>query len=147
MIETSSIFSDNPLVSFRHNQNIRNILVHNSSQQNCSEPNGTFPCGIGPCKHALSPTPTLSFRPQIHSFSSGTISHASPLTFFIASHAINVVHYISVKLEDLYALGLVNIVGRSTTTVTPNLLPDISPLIIIQTAEYGKCTLEILFVQ
>ena len=48
--ETSSIFSDNPLVSFRHNKNIRDTLVHSSLQQNCSEPNGTFPCGIGQCK-------------------------------------------------------------------------------------------------
>ena len=63
-------------------------------------------CGIGQCKHALSPTLTQSFRPQIQScnFSSGAISHASPPTSsiaFIASYAINVVYYISVKLKDL----------------------------------------------
>ena len=27
-----------------------NEFVHSSLQQNCSEPNGTFPCGIGQCK-------------------------------------------------------------------------------------------------
>ena len=48
--ETSSIFSNNPLVSFRHSKNIRETLVHSSLPQELSLPCGTFPCGVGQCK-------------------------------------------------------------------------------------------------
>ena len=34
--ETSSIFTDNPLISFRHNKNIRDCLVHSALKQNSS---------------------------------------------------------------------------------------------------------------
>ena len=71
--QTSSIFSDNPLVSFRHNKNIHHTLVHSSLQTNCSEPNGTFPCGIGQCK-------TCSFT------DSGTVISAPTSQFFIRHH-------------------------------------------------------------
>ena len=40
--ETSSIFSSNPLVSFRHSKNIRETLVHSSLPQDSSSHNGTF---------------------------------------------------------------------------------------------------------
>ena len=42
--ETSSIFSDNPLVSFRHSKNIRETLVHSSLAQASTSQKGTFPC-------------------------------------------------------------------------------------------------------
>ena len=48
--EISSIFSNNPLVSFRHSKNIRETLVHSSLPQKFSSPCGTFPCGVGQCK-------------------------------------------------------------------------------------------------
>ena len=48
--ETSSIFSNNPLVSFRHSKNIRETLVHSNLPQELSSPCGTFPCGVGQCK-------------------------------------------------------------------------------------------------
>ena len=48
--ETSSIFPNNPLVSFRHSKNIRETLVHSSLPQELSSPCGTFPCGVGQCK-------------------------------------------------------------------------------------------------
>ena len=48
--ETSSIFSNNPLVSFRHSKNIRETLVHSSLPQELSSPCGTFPCRVGQCK-------------------------------------------------------------------------------------------------
>ena len=48
--ETSSIFSNNPLVSFRHSKNIRETLVHSNLLQELSSPCGTFPCGVGQCK-------------------------------------------------------------------------------------------------
>ena len=97
--ETSSIFFDNPLVSFWHNKNIRDTLVHSSLQQNCSKHNSTFPCGIGQCKTcSFTDSGTVILAPQTHSFLSGTISRASLLT---SSSAINVVFYISAKLEDL----------------------------------------------
>jgi hypothetical protein len=43
--ETSSIFSDNPLVSFRDSKNIRETLVHASTSQK-----GIFPCLSSKCK-------------------------------------------------------------------------------------------------
>ena len=48
--ETSSISSNNPLVSFRHSKNIRETLVHSNLPQELSSPCGTFPCGVGQCK-------------------------------------------------------------------------------------------------
>ena len=47
--ETSSIFSDNPLVSFRRNKNIWDSLVHSAFRQNLSGPAGTFPCSRTRC--------------------------------------------------------------------------------------------------
>ena len=48
--ETSSIFSNNPLVFFRHSKNIRETLVHSNLPRELSSPCGTFPCGVGQCK-------------------------------------------------------------------------------------------------
>ena len=48
--ETSSIFSNNPLVSFRHSKNVRQTLVHSSLPQELSSPCGTFPCGVSQYK-------------------------------------------------------------------------------------------------
>ena len=48
--ETSSTFSDNPLVSFRHNKNIRETLVHSSLAQASTSQKGTFPCLSSICK-------------------------------------------------------------------------------------------------
>ncbi len=48
--ETSSIFSNNPLVSFRHSKNIREALVHSNLHQESSPLSGTFPCGVAQCK-------------------------------------------------------------------------------------------------
>ena len=47
--ETSSRFSNKPLVSFRHSKNIRETLVYSSLPQELSSPCGTFPCGTFPC--------------------------------------------------------------------------------------------------
>ena len=41
--ETSSIFSNNSLVSFRHIKNIRETLVHSNLRQESSPLSGTFP--------------------------------------------------------------------------------------------------------
>ena len=41
--ETSSIFSNSPLVSFRHSKNIRETLVHSNPHQESSPLSGTFP--------------------------------------------------------------------------------------------------------
>ena len=48
--QTSSIFSDNNPVSFRHSKNIRDILVRSSLPQDSSSDNGTFPCWVPQCK-------------------------------------------------------------------------------------------------
>ena len=48
--ETSSIFSDNPLVSFRQSKNIRETLVHSSLAQASTSQIGNFPCLSSKCK-------------------------------------------------------------------------------------------------
>ena len=100
--QTSSIFSDNPLVSFRH-KNIRDTLVHSSLQTNCSEPNGTFPCAIGQCK-------TCSFT------DSGTVISAPKSQFFIRHHftclSSNLIYCISCSKCGLLYIGET---GRSLT--------------------------------
>ena len=48
--QTSSIFSENPLVSFRQNKNIRESLVSSSLTRKTSLSDGTFPCKRGNCK-------------------------------------------------------------------------------------------------
>ena len=48
--ETSSIFSNNPLVSFRHSKNIQESLVHSNLPRESSSPCGNFPCGVAQCK-------------------------------------------------------------------------------------------------
>ncbi len=48
--ETSSTFSNNPLVSFRHSKNIQETLVHSNLHQESSPLSGTFPCGVAQCK-------------------------------------------------------------------------------------------------
>ncbi len=48
--ETSSIFSNNPLVSFRHSKIIGETAVHSNLHQESSALSGTFPCGVAQCK-------------------------------------------------------------------------------------------------
>jgi hypothetical protein len=48
--KTFSIFSVNPLVPFRHSQNIHETLVHSPLSQDSSSQNGTFPCRAPQCK-------------------------------------------------------------------------------------------------
>ena len=88
--ETSAIFCNNPLVSFRHSKNIRDTLVHGNLPQEESPPLcGTFPCGVGQCK-------TCKFID-----SSTTISRAPPPISFTAYHAVDVTCFILEKLADL----------------------------------------------
>ena len=47
--ETSAIFNDNPLISFRRNKNIRDNLVHSALRQNLPAPAGTFSCSRARC--------------------------------------------------------------------------------------------------
>ena len=47
---TSSVFSNNLLVSFRQSKNIQETLVHSNLPQESSSPCGTFPCGWASAK-------------------------------------------------------------------------------------------------
>ena len=71
--ETSSIFSNNPLVSFRHSKNIRETLVHSNLHQESSPLSGTFPCGVAQCKtckfidsSTVISAPKLQYQAQFH---------------------------------------------------------------------------------
>ena len=48
--ETSSIFSNNPLVSFRHSKNIGETLVHSNRHEESSPLIGTFLCEVAQCE-------------------------------------------------------------------------------------------------
>ena len=47
--ETSTIFTDNPLISFRRNKNMRDNLVRSALRQNLPAPAGTFSCSRARC--------------------------------------------------------------------------------------------------
>ena len=47
--ETSAIFTDNPLISFRRNKNIRDNLLRSALRQNLPAPSGTFSCSRTRC--------------------------------------------------------------------------------------------------
>ena len=47
--ETSAIFTDNPLISFRRNKNIRDNLVRSALRQNLPAPASTFSCSRARC--------------------------------------------------------------------------------------------------
>ena len=49
--ETSSIFYNNPLISFRHSKNIRDTIVHSNLNQESSPLCCTFPCRVAQCKN------------------------------------------------------------------------------------------------
>ena len=46
---TSTIFTDNPLISFRRNKNMRDNLVRSALRQNLPAPAGTFSCSRARC--------------------------------------------------------------------------------------------------
>ncbi len=83
--ETSPIFSNNPLVSFRHSKNIRETLVHSNLHQQSSPLSGTFPCGVAQCR-----TPHCHFGIQIHLQYQTQISRALPPISFTVHPAVDV---------------------------------------------------------
>jgi hypothetical protein len=99
--ETSSIFSNNHLDSFRKAKNIRETLAHNSPSQDSSSQNGTFSCRVVKCK-------TCDF---IDSATCTTIS-APKSQYHVktaASHAVDVACFILEKLEGLSGQALMSI--------------------------------------
>ena len=66
--ETSAIFIDNPLISFRRNKNIRDNLVRSALRQNLPAPSGTFSCSRARCYTC--------------SFSATSISDLNPISLF-----------------------------------------------------------------
>ena len=77
--ETSAIFTDNPLTSFRRNKNIRDNLVRSALRQNLPAPAGTFSC-----LHVFVPQLPHLF-PDLNPISLfGIILHAPPPTSFTA---------------------------------------------------------------
>ena len=49
--ETGRIFTDAPLVSYRRDRNIRNVLVHTKVRSQSTDPAGTVPCNHPRCPH------------------------------------------------------------------------------------------------
>ena len=92
--ETSAIFTDNILISFRPNKNIRDNLVHSALRQNLTAPAGIFSCSRARCY-------TCSF------LNSGT-SISGPKSNFVIRHnftctSSNIIYCIScIKCCKLY---------------------------------------------
>ena len=99
--ETSSIFSNNPLVSFRHSKNIRETLVHSNLPQELSSHCGTFPCGVGQCKTCKFIDSSTTIRYLNLFTTSSTISRAPLPISSTVYHAVNVACFTLEKLEDV----------------------------------------------
>ena len=107
--ETSSIFSYNPLISFRRNKNIRDSLVHIALGQNLSAPADTFPCSRTRCSTCSFLNPSTCISGPISNF---VIRHC--LTCFssnliTAFRAVDVVCSTLEKRVDAYPTDLPNI--------------------------------------
>ena len=92
--ETSAIFTDNPLISFKRNKNMRDNLVRSALRQNLPVPAAREPflarARYYTCSFLNSAT-SIS-RPKSN-FVFGTILHAPPPTSFAAFLAVNVVNF------------------------------------------------------
>jgi hypothetical protein len=101
--ETSSIFSDNPFVSFRHSKNIRKTQVHSSLAQASASQKGTFPCLSSKCKTCDFVDSTIIVSAPKSEYHISTISraHAPPPISSTAFHAVDVACFTLGKLEDV----------------------------------------------
>jgi hypothetical protein len=107
--QTFSIFSDNPLISFRHSKNILETLVRRSLPLDSSSEMVRSLDGCLDVKLDSSYIPLLPFRHinlsnTKHLHFTGTSSISST-----ASLAVNVVCFLSGKLEDFWGYGLVSV--------------------------------------
>ena len=84
--ETSSIFSNNPLVSFRHSKNIQETLVHSNLPQESSSPCGTLPSGVGQCKTCMyiDSSTTISASKFVYHIKHSFTCISSHLIYFIS---------------------------------------------------------------
>ncbi len=100
--ETSSIFSNNPLVSFRHRKNIRETLVHSNQHKESSPLSGTFPCGVTQCKTCkfIDSSTVISAPKSTYITMPSTTSRALPPISFTAYPAVDVACFTLEKLED-----------------------------------------------
>ena len=103
--ETSAIFTDNPLISFRRNKNIRGNLVRSALRQNLQAPAGTFSCYRGRCYTCSFLNSATSISGPKSNFVIRTILHAPPPTSFTAFLALNVANFTSVKRADASSFG------------------------------------------
>ena len=74
--ETSAIFTDNSLISFRRNKNIRDNLVRSALRQNLPAPAGTFSCSRARCytEHLLSVRNNDVYKPVARHFNAANQS-------------------------------------------------------------------------
>ena len=101
--ETSSIFSNNPLVSFRHSKNIRETLVHSTLLQELSPSCGTFSCGLGQCKTCkfIDSSTTVSAPKFVYHIKHHFTCTSSHLISSTVYHAVDVACFTLEKLEDV----------------------------------------------
>ena len=128
--EISSIFSYNPLVSFRHSKNIRETLVHSSLPQELSSPCGTFPCGVGQCKTCkfIDSSTTISAPEFVYHIKHHFTCTSSHLIYFISCSRCGMLYIGETGMEDVWGLGLASTVAMSQATMQTNLLLDTSTM-------------------
>ena len=131
--EISSIFSYNPLVSFRHSKNIRETLVHSSLPQELSSPCGTFPCGVGQCKTCkfIDSSTTISAPEFVYHIKHHFTCTSSHLIYFISCSRCGMLYIGETGMEDVWGLGLASTVAMSQATMQTNLLLDTSTMAVI----------------
>ena len=106
--ETSAIFTDNPIISFRRNKNMRDNLVRSSLEQNLRAPAGTFSCSRARCYTYSFLNSATSISGPKSNFAIRHNFHAPPPTSFTAFLAVNVANFISVKRAGVYLTDLMN---------------------------------------
>jgi hypothetical protein len=109
--QTPSIFSDNPLIAVRQSKNILEILIRRSLPLDSSLEMVRSLDGCLDVKLVSSYIPLLPFRHinlnnTKHLHFTGTSSH---LIYCISCSKLNVICFISGKLEDFWGYGLVSV--------------------------------------
>ena len=129
--ETSSIFSNNPLVSFRHSKNIRETLVHSNLHQESSPLSGTFPCGVAQCKTCkfIDSSTVISAPKSTYNIQHNFTCTSTHLIYCISCSRCGML-YIGETGRHL-GQGSVSIVVQFLPTMLTSLLPDISILVVI----------------
>ena len=108
--ETSAIFTDYPLITFRRNKNIQDNLVPSALENNLAAPAGIpFSCSRAPCYTCSFLNSATSISGPKSNFVIRQNFTCAPPTSFSAFLAVNVADFTLVKRDGVYLTYLLNI--------------------------------------